>query len=332
MQERAARWNEGQLVTWPKVEPYTAVMLVGQAGNIHISEVGRWHSYWHRTLPSGRQTLVHHGGIKGFPDLNSVKNQHERVILRYIGLTVDEPKDEKEDDLKPQLTFPQIEDQFRRLEIFGEQQNVNQWIGVLQKAQVDLPRSRTHGDLTVIRESLGELLQGNLGRAINRYKQNAALSIGSSLQGGRSELWSGINEAQKQLLLRAQQTVAITLGTMQRYNDLEIIQSSWNDIVYALPSKYSMAVDVLRNDRPDEVRIRRIIGVFDRLTELKGEPYFIKAQEFRKAENRIIELWQARNLKSLETVLTQQAGEAQIWKERIREQYEGIDFGRYAQA
>lgn len=337
MQEKAAQWQEGQLVTWPKVEPYTITKLVREAGNIHISETGRWHVFWHRELANGRQVLVHHGGSKGFTDLDTVKRQHERVILRYVGIAVEIPPEEQEEDIAPQVTFPEIAQSLRTLEIPGEQQNVSHWIETLQKTNRDLPQVRTHGDLGRIRDSLGGLLRGNLGRSINKYKRAAATSLENSLQGDRALLLGAVNEAQMQLLLRAQEIVAITLGTMQRYGDLERLQMFWNETIRRIPYIYSGAADILMRDYPQERRERRInidilhptVGVFGLLSELKGEPYHSKALQFIELRDRISQLWEERNLMLLAEELKKQAAEAQIWKQRVREQYEGVDFGKY---
>lgn len=56
------KWREGQTVEWPKVAPYTIVQLVGDAGNIHISKLGRYHVFWHREGSQGEVHLIHHGG------------------------------------------------------------------------------------------------------------------------------------------------------------------------------------------------------------------------------------------------------------------------------
>jgi len=43
-----SRWRVEQQVEWRGVNPYTIKKLVGSAGNIHITETGRYHVYWHR--------------------------------------------------------------------------------------------------------------------------------------------------------------------------------------------------------------------------------------------------------------------------------------------
>lgn len=337
MQERTALWQEGQLVDWPKVVPYTITKLVGEAGNIHISETGRWHVFWHRELTNGRQVLVHHGGPEGFADLTEVKHQHERILLRYTGIAIPVPADEQE-EVEPRSTFPEVATQLKTLEIPGEQQSINHWIEILQRANRDLPQARTHTDLGKIKTSIGGLLEGNLGRSINRYKRAAAQHLEGSLQGNRAEMLLATNEAQRELLLRAYQIVAIWMGTARRYNDLERLQMFWNETVERLPHMYAGAADVLVGEYLEERRERRMkidilhptAGVFGLLSELKGEPYHSKALQFIESRDRISQLWEARNLMLLAEEFQKQAAEAQIWKQRVREQYEGVDFGKYS--
>lgn len=334
MERPAKRWSTGQDVYWTKVKPYTISQLIGEAGNIHISEIGRFHVYWHRDLPNGRRTLVHHGGEEGFPDLASVKHQHERVILRYIGFSIDIPPEENFQG----LTFPQIIDGFEKLIIPGEQQQINDWLRVLQNTIMEIPRVQTHGNLSKIREDLDKLLQGNLGRSINKYKMAAADNLRHAISGSRPDILVGATEAQKQLLLRSQETVAKTLGTMQRYNVLERQQLAWNDIVRSLPRQYSRSVKALREysgEEMDRVVDTNLfdpeVGVFGnlRLADLKGEPYFSKAREFIGTFNPILKLWEARNIEPLANILTQQATKAELWWDSVKQQYTGVDFGRY---
>lgn len=337
MEERF-KWHIGQAVKWRKVAPYTISHLVGEAGNIHIAETGRFHVYWHRELLNGGKVLVHHGGEQGFVTLLAAKHQHERVITGYMGMNIDIPPEEMEEGVVPDRNLAQLTQQMS-LEIPGEQQLVGGWIFTIQRATRDLTTARGAGKISFIRGSLEELLQDRLGRSVNRYKRSAAEALKQSLTGTRPELLSGLSEAQLQLLLRTQEVLAITVGTMKRYNALERLEVSWNDIVVHLPEKYARAVTVL-GDSTAEARGTRAIndlidpqgGVRARLAELKGEPYLSRAREFLDALDPVEKLWQERQLPRLVEKLTQQAQEAQVWKERVRDATAGPIFGRFALA
>lgn len=334
------RWKLGQEVRWRGVEPYTIVQLVGMAGNIHISETGRYHVYWHRekTIADRVTTeLVHHGGPGGFPTLQAVKHQHERVILRYVGLSVDIPQQELEEGVIPDETFPLIAERLK-IEIPGEQQRVGEWVQTLQRVSRDLPQIKTHGQLSQIRENLTGLLEGNLNRSLNHYKRAAAQSLIEGIVGSRGALLASLNEAQIQLLLRAQQSVSITLGTMQRYNDLERLQIIWNEIVQQLPSKFARAIDALKPYYDPQRQERAVTanlfgpnsGIEVQLAQFKGEPYFSKASDFLAALSPASRLWEARNDRQLSTLMSKQLAEVEVWKRRVQEETTGVDFGKYA--
>lgn len=333
------QWHEGQMVSWPKVTPYIIVQLIGSAGNIHVAETGRYHVYWHREKMVGgsmQTQLIHHGGPDGFPTLQTVKNQHERVILRYVGMAVDIPQEEEEEETIPDQTFPQLAQRLS-IEIPGEQQRVGEWVNTLQKVSRDLPQIRSHGALSQIREDLAKLLEGNLSRSLNRYKQLAASSLVRGLEGSRGALLSGLNDAQLNLLLRAQQTVTITLGTMQRYNDLERLQIGWNEIVAQLPSKSARVIDALAPTYDPQRRERAVVGnlyspnlgIEAQLAQLKGEPYSSRAMRFLYDLQPARRLWEERNDRSLSELMMRQLPEMEIWKRRIQEESTGVNFGKY---
>lgn len=339
MVEQQRRWNERQVVEWPKVESYTIAKLVGDVGNIHISETGRYHVYWHREkITAGQLTteLVHHGGRDGFSTLSAVKRQHERVILRYVGMAVDISPEEQEVGTTPDQTFPQLA-QSLRIEIPGEQQRVVDWVNTLQKVSRDLPQIRTHGALSQIREDLAKLLEGNLSRSLNRYKQLATSSLVRGLEGSRGVLLSGLNDAQLNLLLRAQQSVSITLGTMQRYNDLERLQITWNETVTQFPSQYARVIDALAPTYDPQKRERAVVsnlfgpnlGIEVQLAQLKGEPYFSKAMSFLYVLSPSRRLWEERNDRALSELMMKQLPEMEIWKRRLQEESTGVNFGKY---
>ena len=289
-----------------------------------------------------REELIHHGGRDGFSDLNAVKRQHERVILRYTGMVVDILPDQAEDGVIPQQNFPQIAKQLQ-LEIPGEQQSVSAWVKTLQDVNRDLPQVTNHGKLSIIREELNNLLAGNLSRSVNRHKVNAARTLETGLRGSRGELLLSVNQAQLELLIRAQQTVAITLGTMQRYNDLERLQIYWNGLIDQLPAICANAIRVLRGGIPAD-RIQRVMNlsfvdpkqsIQTKLLELKGEPYFSKAKQLLHDLAPVRRLWENRQLEPLGyqeivNILTKQTQELEIWRRRIREEYEGVNFGKYS--
>lgn len=334
------QWYEGQMVALPKVTPYSIVQLIGSTGNIHIAETGRYHVYWHREKMVGERLqtqLIHHGGPDGFLNLQAVKNQHERVILRYVGMAVDISPQEQEEGTTPDQTFPQLA-QSLRIEIPGEQQKVVDWVNTLQRVSRDLPQIRTHGALSKIREDLANLLEGNLSRSLNRYKQLAATSLVRGLEGSRGTLLARLNDAQLNLLLRAQQTVSITLGTMQRYNDLERLQIAWNEIVAQLPSKSARLIDALAPTYDPQRRERAVIGnlyspnlgIEAQLVQLKGEPYFSRAMRFLYDLQPTKRLWEERNDRLLSELMMRQLSEMEIWKRRIQEESTGVNFGKYA--
>lgn len=335
----------GEKVAWPNENPYIIASSIGIAKNIHIAEgTGHYHVYWHRErLVDGkiREDLIHHGGKDGFSDLNAVKRQHERIIQRYTGMAVDIASDQAEDGVVPEQNFPQIAKRLQ-LEIPGEQQSVNVWIKTLQDVSRDLPQVTNHGKLSFIREDLANLLSGNLSRSVNKHKVNAARTLETGLRGSRGELLLSVNRAQLELLIRAQQMVSITLGTMQRYNDLERSQIYWNGIVDQLPGICANAIRVLSGGIPAD-RIERVMNlsfvdpgqsIQAKLSELKGEPYFSKAQRFSHDLLPVSRLWKDRQSKLLGyqeivNILTKQTQELEIWKRRMHEENEGVNFGKY---
>lgn len=350
MAEQQKRWSVGQSVEWPRVNPYAIVQLVGEAGNIHISERGRYHVYWHRELPDGQITLIHHGGPEGFGTLSAIKHQHERVILRYTGMMIsispqqqDEIPQEEQRDGPPIVggDFPTLTRQLSELRLPGEQQNIREWIGVLQDVSQELPTVINHGQLSRIRERLQQLLsEKSLVRSTNRYKQAAVRSLQAT--GSRGGLLLGVNEAQMQLLRRTEQTVGITLGTMRRYNDLERLQLSWNGVVDKLPGTAGQVLRAIQTPGlvPDD-RLGRVININllheslsleGQLGQLKGEPYFSQAQEFIDKLSPVKGYWAQRDdqsMQSMQTVLTEQTKEMEIWRRRVKEEHEGVGFGRY---
>lgn len=338
MQEQRERFEVGQTVEWAKVKPYEIVQLVGPAGNIHISEIGHYHVFWHRELPSGQRVLIHHGGPEGFADLAAVKRQHERVILRYVGVKVEIPSEQQEDFApRPNQTFPELAQGFDHLLIPGEQQLVNQWIGVLLGVSRDLPQATAHPQLSIIRDDLKSLLDGPLGRSINRHKRAAANALETGLRGGRGNLLGSVTETQRQLLFRAQESVSITLGTMQRYNDLERLQLYWNDIVNKAHYTTARATRIFQAGEVqgdlDRQVVRDIvnprIGLTQMLAELRGEPYLSRAQGVIKSLGRIDELLDRRDHLAIAKILVEQTTQLEVWKRLVREQYVGVGFGRY---
>lgn len=352
MIEQHPRWQVGQEVAPPKVNPYKIIQLVGEAGNIHIDQKGFYHVYWHRERPDGQIVLVHHGGEEGFSDLLAVKHQHERVILKYTGMRIDIPSDQQT-EIPPEERaeglptvdgdFPTLAGQLRELRLPGEQRVIRQWIGVLQEVSQDLPTVKSHGQLTEIREKLAELLEKkDLIRSTNKYKQVAVSSLQKGVSGGRGDLLSGASEAQLQFLKRAQQTVNITLGTMKRYNDVEKLQITWNGSVESVFSTLVHLFSVLNPDYRVDWRDRALThalegasSVFTILNSLKGEPYFSKAQKMIEVLSPVSRRWEARQRQPLlyekmPGALEKPLEEIAIWRQRIQEEYTGVDFGKYA--
>lgn len=329
------RWQVGQEVNWPKVEPYTIVQLVGKAGNIHISETGHWHTYWHSN-PRHPASLVHNGGPGGFSDIRTVKHQHERVILQYTGVSIKlEPEDVA---VGQQLTLPGLAEKIQTINIPGEQQSISTWVSTLQSVSRDIPQIREAQQLDVIKQSLeGLIFRTNLGRSINVYKKAANDALSAGLLGGRAQFLGGVTEAQRQLLLRGHETVLIVAGIMNRHDDLDRLQTSWNRTVLYLPYMYGRTVANLERGVWDDYLKRtmhaEILGeqsAFARLEKLKGEPYFSRAQAFLRNRRPIIRSWERKLDSNLLKVLKKQAKDAEVWKRYVEDELTGIDFGKYA--
>lgn len=344
------RWRVGQAVNWPNVEPYTIAHLVDSmgAGNIHIAEgTGRFHVYWHREQVRGDRVisrLVHHGGPLGFEDLYSVKRQHERILLRYFGIKLDIPARDQEEGVSPEVDFPQLAEEME-VEIPGEQLRVGEWVATLQRINRDIteiivdPRRGvvTQGHMSRIREGLKALLEGNLGRSINRFKKAAAASIAEGLEMERAGLLAQVNEAQMQLLLRAQQIVSITLGTMQRYNSLESLQSHYQATLDSVVYSVGRAAKVLRDPSSPEDQLERFFrfdilgettGLRAKLEVFKGQPHLDQAQRFIDGFSPVAGLWNVREKEMLAKLFADQVVSLEAWRRRSREEM-GINFGRY---
>jgi len=297
--------------------------------------------------------LVHHGGAEGFKTLSSVKHQHERVILRYTGMMIAIPEDQQNEMVEEEQRegipvmggdFPTLIRELNQLRIPGEQQIIREWMRELQDINQALPNVTSSGQLTQMRESLQKLLtERSLTNARNRYKKEAVYSLSQSL--ARGSLLLGVNQAQLQLLKRAEQTVSITLGTMKRYNDLERLQIAWNgaiDKVIGELTHLSLALNPnYRSDRRESA-LKADLGdekskgiLFADLESLKGEPYFSKAQLIIEALDPVKRLWQEREANPLSygqmpEVLVKPLQELAIWRGRIKEEYTGVNFGKYS--
>ncbi|MFH1766647.1 MAG: hypothetical protein ABH826_00945 [Patescibacteria group bacterium] len=250
------------------------------------------------------------------------------------------PVEEKQDGIPISgQDFPTIASQLNQLRLPGEQQALREWVGILQDVSQELPTVTNHGHLSQIRERLDKLLsEKSLTHATNIYKQAVLRSLRAAGT-GQVSLTLGVNEAQLQLLRRAEQTVAITLATMKRYNDVERLQISWNGIVERLPGMAASVLKTLQSpaflldDNLDKV-VRRIIlhenqSLEGQLNQLRGEPYFGKAQEFIGNLSPVKKCWQNGGYQTMFNILIQQTQELEIWKRRVKEDYEGVGFGRY---
>lgn len=346
MLKENAAWTLGQEVSWPKVGPYTITRLVGEAGNIHIAKNGRYHVYWHRDISNSKSVLIHHGGSLGFDSLKATMHQHERVILRYTGLSIRVPADQIE-EVSPEekkegipiagLTFPELLGQMETLDIPGEQQRINSWVKTLQDTSRDLPHITSHGELSEIREELDKLRQ-DLGKVINPHKKAARSAVEKGLYGSKGELLSGVNKAQIHLLERARQTVSIVVGTMQRYNALERLQVDWNRDVIEVHGNAGYVLKVLQSSPIDDEKVARVIrsnilsdnlGFEAKLQRLQGEPYFSRARQFIDNLHPLRKHWEAKNQKAMISVLADQAIRLELWKQDIKAEYTGVNFGKY---
>lgn len=125
---------------------------------------------------------------------------------------------------------------------------------------------------------------------------------------------------------------------MRRYNDLERFQLYWNEIVGNAPYITARVARAFQTgevkDPHDHVAIRNIIspesGLIRKLAELKGEPYLSRAQEIVRALSRVQELVDRGDHQKVAALLTGVTGELEVWKRRVRQQYTGVDFGKYA--
>lgn len=330
------RWSIFQRVAWPNTDPYEIVRLAGEVGNIHISGTGRYHVYWHRERPDGRLALVHHGGPQGFDSIQSVMDQHERVILGYTGVTIELPSEEAREFSLSGSTFPQLIAEMNTLVLPGEQRRIHKYIGTLLAATRDLPRATTNGEIAGIRQELKELKR-DLGGSINRHKKAAAASLETGLIGTKGELLSRANDAQLHLLQRSRQTVSIVVGTMERYNALERLQLEWNEIVEGLPGVAGQVLKILESPSSDSeiekvVRsnvLNKTLGLEGRLLRLQGEPYFGRAQQFIDSLSPLRKLWEERDYQKMLRILRTQALSLQIWKDKVRREYTGVNFGKY---
>lgn len=351
-------WSVDKEVTWPQVEPYTIAKLVGEAGTIHIDTKGHYHSFWHRQKLVNGQILtqiVHNGGREGFEDLTPVMHQHERVIFRYTGRKMIIPEEERQEtppeELQQEsptgysLTFPGLTRGLARLEVElpAEQWLVGQWIETLQKLTRDLVQVKSHGELSQLRGKLVEVA-AQLSNSTDPYKQLARQKLREvGRASNRVEMIRVTGEAEKRLLQRADKIVGVVVGTMNRYNELEKLQVGYTDLIKNVRNSLGELIRLYSRDyheyQPGQRRRAFRAGLIilsskvESLEQLKGEPYFSKAGQLRRAFGPMLtpELISEDRIEDqvLRRFLHKQAEEVDLWLERAKI---GVDFSRFASA
>jgi hypothetical protein len=348
--ERDLPKQVGKEVSLPDGTGYTISGVYGKAGLMHTaSETGNWFIYWHNDKDPS--ILIANGGKTGFSDIFVVRRQMIHIIDRYLGAKVEIDPElwEAEESEGKQLTFEGLAnylgrnlDKQRQLEIAenyiipGEQNLITDWISLLQKTNRDIPQIDGAGRLNIVREQIEDLVI-NLKPATNRYKRSARLYLEEGLKRDAPELLGSVIKAQVELLQRSQQIVGKTEGIMARLNDLDIVQLSWNGLIAHIPGTLAH-IALAMDPEYDEVRRQRAMGsffspnagIFQKLGELRGEPYYSRAQIYLKALAPIQQAWQKGDRGRVKSLIDKQIPSMKEWYREVREQTTGIQFNRFA--
>ena len=348
--ERQLPKEVGSKVTLSDGTEYTISGIYGKAGLMHTAlETGNWFIYWHDH--NDPQMVIANGGKKGFPDIFVVRRQMIHMIDRYLGakLEIDPQLWVDEESEGKQLTFEGLADDLKgNLEkqkqlgipesyiISGEQNLMLDWVGLLQQTNRDIPQISGPGNLNHVREQVAKIVD-KLRPATNQYKRVARQHLEEGLGGDQAKLLGTVIKAQTELLQRSQQIIGKTEGIMDRLNDLDIIQVRWNELVGSFPSTLSHIAATMDSEY-NEVRRERAMkgflnegmGISGRLGELKGKPYYSRAQNYIEALSPVQELWQRRDLGAIKSLVDKQILSLKEWSREVGEQTTGIQFGRFA--
>ena len=190
----------------------------------------------------------------------------------------------------------------------------------------------------MVKEQVGKLISGPLSKSTNHYKKSANQQLEAAMvDGSRSQLLQASMRAQLDLLQRAEDIIGKTYGVMKRLNELDQLQNDWNGVARNLPRSLAHVAAAMDEKYPAQYRNNTMssflhpqAGVLARLARLTGEPYFSPAQDFIKKLSPIGNAWERGNRLRVKNIVVQRIEKAQTWSSEIKDQTEGIVFGRYA--
>ena len=246
----------------------------------------------------------------------------------------------------------------------GEQQLTRRWIEKLVYINSTLPEIGINiGRFAEVQREVAEIAN-SLRPSTNRFKQKAAQYLTEGLDKSKDDqqpddqqpnedeksrknqlpedkarTLRAVMKAQIELLKRSQDLVTKTAGIMGRLNDLDIVQLSWNGYIREFPTTLAHIADVM-NEESSEVARRVTIssalsestGIFWKLDQMTGEPYFTRAQDYKKDLSPIIQLWQGKDLSGIKNLVDELNKGIKEWAREVSQQQGAVILGRFAAA
>lgn len=239
----------------------------------------------------------------------------------------------------------------------GEEQLISQWIENLTYINSTLPEIGNNiGRFAQVQKDVAGIAD-RLRPATNRFKQRAAQYLSESLEKSeedqqphedeksrkdqlaedKAKALGAVMEAQIALLQRSQDIVTKTAGIMARLNDLDRVQLSWNGYIREFPTTLAHIATVM-DEGVNEV-VRRVtmssalserIGIFWKLDQMTGQPYFTRAQDYKIDLGPIVQLWERKDLSGIKNLVDEQNKGIKEWAREVSQQQGAVILGRFA--
>jgi hypothetical protein len=195
-----------------EIAPYEVVGRISR--NIEIDQSGEYHVWWGEG--EGRQ---HHGP---FETIEEVMNQHERVVMGYLGYKIPLP-------VRIGRTFVSHGHEF--LQIKGESQQMAEIGTGLLGLMSEFPTLKTSQDRQRLERRL-ERLKSQVGAVRNTYKRAASQALEEAIVAPSSaQKMVKTADAAKDIFQRTQETISKAEGTIHRWNRCAGRRDSWERIL-----------------------------------------------------------------------------------------------------
>jgi hypothetical protein len=195
-----------------EILPYEVVENISR--NIEIDEKGNYHVWW------GRGKERQHHGPSG--SLEKVMDQHERVVMGYLGHRVRIP-------VRIGKTFTSYGKDF--LEMKGESQKMAEIGTALLNLRTQFSTLATREDRQRLERKLTGL-RSRIGRAKDAHKQAAASALEVAIVAPQLGVkMEKTGEAAKDIFERVQATIDKANGTIHRWNKCDEKRENWERIL-----------------------------------------------------------------------------------------------------